>query len=75
MGHHIGDLHNYETLRSFTDGVAHFERLFAVEPAVVAHDLHPDYLSTRYALEREASSPSASSTTMRTSPPASPSTA
>ena len=53
VGHHIGDLHNYETLRSFTDGVAHFERLFAVEPAVVAHDLHPDYLSTRYALERE----------------------
>jgi hydrogenase maturation protein HypF len=53
VGHHIGDLHNYETLRSFTEGVAHFERLFAVEPAVVAHDLHPDYLSTRYALERE----------------------
>ena len=44
---------NCETLRSFADGIAHFERLFAVEPAVVAHDLHPDYLSTRYALERE----------------------
>ena len=57
VGHHIGDLHNYETLRSFTDGVAHFERLFAVEPAVVAHDLHPDYLSTRYALEREGVEP------------------
>jgi hydrogenase maturation protein HypF len=52
VGHHIGDLKNYETLRSFTDGVAHFERLFAVEPEVVAHDLHPDYLSTKYALER-----------------------
>jgi hydrogenase maturation protein HypF len=57
VGHHIGDLHNYETLRSFTDGVVHFERLFAVEPAVVAHDLHPDYLSTRYALEREGVEP------------------
>jgi hydrogenase maturation protein HypF len=33
--------------------VAHFERLFAVEPAVVAHDLHPDYRSTTYALARE----------------------
>jgi hydrogenase maturation protein HypF len=52
VGHHIGDLQNYETLRSFTDGVAHFERLFAVDPSVVVHDLHPDYLSTRYALER-----------------------
>ena len=53
VGHHIGDLKNYETLSSFTEGIEHFERLFAVEPAVVAHDLHPDYLSTRYALERE----------------------
>jgi hydrogenase maturation protein HypF len=53
VGHHVGDLENYETLRSFTEGIAHFERLFAVEPAVVAHDLHPEYLSTKYALERE----------------------
>ena len=53
VSHHIGDLENYETLRSFRDGVEHFERLFAVAPEVVAHDLHPDYLSTGYALERE----------------------
>ena len=53
VGHHIGDLHDYETLRSFREGVDHLERLFAVEPAVVAHDLHPDYLSTAYALERD----------------------
>jgi hydrogenase maturation protein HypF len=33
--------------------VTHFERLFAVTPEVVAHDLHPDYASTAYALERE----------------------
>ena len=51
--HHIGDLENYETLRSFTDGIEHFERLFAVAPEVVAHDLHPEYLSTKYALERD----------------------
>jgi hydrogenase maturation protein HypF len=52
VGHHIGDLRNYETLRSFTDGIAHFERLFGVEPELVAHDLHPEYLSTKYALDR-----------------------
>jgi hydrogenase maturation protein HypF len=52
VGHHIGDLKNYETLQAFTGGVEHFERLFAVAPEVVAHDLHPDYLSTRYALGR-----------------------
>lgn len=53
VGHHIGDLKNYETLRSFEDGIAHFERLFAVTPELVAHDLHPEYLSTKYALERD----------------------
>jgi hydrogenase maturation protein HypF len=53
VSHHIGDLKNYETLRSFTDGIEHFERLFAVSPSVVAHDLHPDYLSSKYAAERE----------------------
>jgi hydrogenase maturation protein HypF len=53
LGHHIGDLRNAETLASFTEGIAHFEALFAVAPEVVAHDLHPDYLSTAYALERE----------------------
>ena len=46
VGHHIGDLKNFETLTSFRDGIEHFERLFAVEPEVVAHDLHPEYLST-----------------------------
>ncbi len=51
VSHHIGDLENYETLRSFTDGIEHFKRLFAVQPAIVAHDLHPEYLSTKYALE------------------------
>ncbi|ADB50972.1 (NiFe) hydrogenase maturation protein HypF [Conexibacter woesei DSM 14684] len=53
VGHHIGDLQNYATERSFRDGIAHFERLFAVTPQLVAHDLHPDYRSTAYALERE----------------------
>jgi hydrogenase maturation protein HypF len=53
VSHHIGDLQNLETLRSFTTGIEHFGRLFSVTPVVVAHDLHPDYLSTRYALERD----------------------
>src|SRR5215216_6516055 len=51
VSHHIGDLENYETFRSFTEGVEHFRRLFAVTPQVVAHDLHPEYLSTKYAVE------------------------
>jgi hydrogenase maturation protein HypF len=55
VGHHIGDLGNWETLRSFREGIAHFQELFAVTPKLIAHDLHPEYLSTSYALEREAS--------------------
>jgi hydrogenase maturation protein HypF len=53
VSQHIGDLANYETYRSFTEGIAHFRRLFDVIPRVVAHDLHPEYLSTKYALECE----------------------
>ncbi|HST54389.1 MAG TPA: carbamoyltransferase HypF [Solirubrobacteraceae bacterium] len=55
VSHHIGDLGNWETLRSFREGVAHFERLFAVTPEVIVHDLHPSYLSTAYAQDREQS--------------------
>ena len=53
VSHHIGDLQNYETLRSFGDGIEHFTRLFETEPELIVHDLHPDYLSTRYATERD----------------------
>lgn len=51
VSHHIGDLENYETLRSFRAGIAHFTRLFGIRPEVVAHDLHPEYLSTKYAMD------------------------
>jgi hydrogenase maturation protein HypF len=51
VSHHVGDLENAETLRSFTEGIRHFRRLFDIAPEVVAHDLHPEYLSTKYAME------------------------
>ncbi|MBP1705217.1 MAG: hypF, partial [Chloroflexi bacterium] len=47
---HNGDLEDLPTHRAFTDGLAHLSRLLALEPAVVAHDLHPEYLSTKYAV-------------------------
>ena len=52
LSHHIGDLENYETFRSFREGIEHFSRLFGIRPEVIAHDLHPEYLSTKYAIER-----------------------
>ncbi|GHO83819.1 carbamoyltransferase HypF [Dictyobacter formicarum] len=51
ISHHIGDLENLETLLSFKEGITHFKQLFDIQPEVVVHDLHPDYLATRYALE------------------------
>ena len=51
--HHIGDMENYETLRSFREGVEHYCRLFDVQPELVAYDLHPEYLSTKYARDLE----------------------
>ncbi len=55
VSHHIGDLENYETLQSFGEGIAHFKRLFDIEPRVIAHDLHPEYLSTKWAQEQVSS--------------------
>jgi hydrogenase maturation protein HypF len=51
LSQHIGDLENYETLLFFEETLGNLKRLFRVEPRVVAHDLHPGYLSTKYALE------------------------
>ncbi len=54
---HIGDLKNLETLLFFRKTIQHLERLFDAAPEILAHDLHPDYLSTRYAVERAAREP------------------
>ena len=49
---HIGDLKNLETYTHYTGQIAHFENLFDIRPQALACDLHPDYLSTEYAMER-----------------------
>jgi len=55
LSQHIGDMENYETYQSFETSVAHSEKLYRLKPKLIAHDLHPDYLASRYALERSAS--------------------
>jgi len=52
VSHHIGDLENLETLQSFETGIDHYQRLFRVQPELLACDLHPNYMATRYAQER-----------------------
>jgi hydrogenase maturation protein HypF len=51
VSQHIGDLENLETLNAYTSGITHFQGLFDVTPEIVAHDLHPEYLSTKHASE------------------------
>lgn len=51
LSQHIGDLENYETLEFFNETLANLKKLFRVEPQAVAHDLHPLYMSTRFAAE------------------------
>jgi hydrogenase maturation protein HypF len=50
LSHHIGDMENTETYESFAQGVSQFSRLFRVEPELIAHDLHPNYFTTHYAM-------------------------
>ena len=52
LGPHIGDLENLETYASLESAVARMERFLRLRPEVVACDLHPAYLSTRYAADR-----------------------
>jgi hydrogenase maturation protein HypF len=51
LSQHIGDLENYETLVFFEETLANLMKLFRVEPRAVAYDLHPQYMSSRFALK------------------------
>jgi hydrogenase maturation protein HypF len=54
LSHHIGDLKNEATRRSFEHAIGHLAKLLEVAPTVVAHDVHPGYMSTRWAREQRA---------------------
>jgi hydrogenase maturation protein HypF len=50
LSQHIGDLENVEAYKFFQESVEHLQRILEVRPAIVAYDLHPDYLATRWVL-------------------------
>jgi hydrogenase maturation protein HypF len=52
LSHHLGDLDHYEAYKAFERDVSLYENLFEVSPECLVHDLHPDYATTRYAIER-----------------------
>lgn len=50
ISQHIGDMENPETVEQFENTVVLYKKLFRIEPEIIAHDLHPDYQSAKYAL-------------------------
>jgi len=53
VSQHIGDMENAETLEHFTNTLALYKRLFRIEPEYLAYDLHPEYLSTKFAMQQD----------------------
>ena len=51
VSQHIGDMENLETLEHFTNTIELYQKLFRIEPRIIACDLHPEYLPTKYAKE------------------------
>jgi hydrogenase maturation protein HypF len=51
LSQHIGDLENLATYDFFKLTIRHMQRILDINPEIIAFDLHPDYLSTRYAEE------------------------
>jgi len=56
LSQHIGDMENLETLENFENTIELYKRLFRIEPEIIAHDLHPEYHTTKYAREKAAKS-------------------
>ena len=52
LSQHIGDLENLESYSFFEEAIEHLEKVLEIKPEVIAHDLHPDYFSTKWALKR-----------------------
>ena len=51
LSQHIGDMENEETLEHFENTIGLYKKLFRIEPEIIAYDMHPEYLATKYALE------------------------
>ncbi|TAL25830.1 MAG: carbamoyltransferase HypF, partial [Nitrospirae bacterium] len=51
---HIGDMENYETVKFFEESLRNLKTVYSVNPVAVAYDLHPAYLSTKWALSQQS---------------------
>ena len=53
LSQHIGDLENKEGYKFFVEAIDHLKNILEIEPQMIAYDLHPDYFSTKWALQQE----------------------
>ena len=51
LSQHIGDLENREAFDAFQEVIRSFRRLYPINPVRIVADMHPDYLSTKFARE------------------------
>jgi hydrogenase maturation protein HypF len=52
LSQHIGDLETLESYKFFEEAINHFQTILEVNREIIAYDLHPDYFSTKWALEQ-----------------------
>jgi hydrogenase maturation protein HypF len=52
LSQHIGDLENLESYKFFEEAMEHLQKILEIRPRVIAYDIHPDYFSTRWALQQ-----------------------
>jgi hydrogenase maturation protein HypF len=52
LSQHVGDLENVESYSFFHEAIRHLERILEIKPQIIAYDLHPDYVSTKWALQQ-----------------------
>jgi hydrogenase maturation protein HypF len=52
LSQHVGDLENAESYSFFHEAIEHLGRILEIRPEIVAYDLHPDYFSSRWALQQ-----------------------
>lgn len=53
LSQHWGDLNHYDNYMRYVEGIKRFKQILSVEPQVIAHDLHPDYQTTRLAKQEK----------------------
>jgi hydrogenase maturation protein HypF len=52
LSQHVGDLENLESYKFFEEAIDHLQKVLEIRPEIIAYDLHPDYFSTKWALQQ-----------------------